>query len=211
MESKPIVVGPNKEQRKKGNKLTSDGRGLQLIGFVGILIGIGALFNLRLNASFFHILALSAISGTVGLILYGIGFSKVEEGKKLLEIKFTGYLDSMSPFNFEILVDDLYTKMGYECTNLKSSRDLGADIIALKEGIKYVIQTKHYNINPKVGSQIIRNVYGAIKMYDADKGIIVTTSYFTSPAIDSASKLGIELIDRDMLKQLVIKHYYKSE
>ena len=108
------------------------------------------------------------------------------------------------------MIDDLYTKRGYKCDNIKSSRDSGADVVAYKDGIKYVIQVKHYNEKNSVGSQVIRDLYGSMKLYDAHKGIVITTSYFTSPAMASAKKMDIELIDRTELQDLIIKHYHNA-
>jgi len=47
-------------------------------------------------------------------------------------------------------------------------------------------------------------------MHDADLAIIITTSYFTKPAIDSADKMDISLINRDNLKKLIIKNYHNT-
>jgi len=86
----------------------------------------------------------------LGFIIAPFGGKEVRKGEELLEIKFTGQLDKMTPNEFEILIDDMYPKMGYKCENLQSSRDSGADVIAIKDGIKYIIQAKHYNVNNTV-------------------------------------------------------------
>ena len=106
-----------------------------------------------------------------------------------------------------MLVDDLYTKMGYKCDNIQSSRDSGADVVAYKDGKKFVIQAKHYSEHNSVGSQVIRDVYGSMKLYDADSAIVITTSYFASPAISASTKIGMTLIDRIKLQQLIVEHY----
>lgn len=69
----------------------------------------------------------------------------------------------------------------------------GADVIAYKDNIKYVIQVKFYN-NP-VGNKAVQEVVGAIGMYKADKGIVVTNSTFTPSAIELAQANNIELVD----------------
>lgn len=69
----------------------------------------------------------------------------------------------------------------------------GADIIAHKDNEKYVIQVKFYN-NP-VGNKAVQEVAGAIGMYKADKGIVVTNSTFTNSAIELAEANNIELVD----------------
>ena len=75
----------------------------------------------------------------------------------------------------------------------------GADVIAYKDNVKYVIQVKFYN-NP-VGNKAVQEVVGAIGMYKADKGIVVTNSTFTSSAIELAQANNIELINGDKIEE----------
>jgi len=75
----------------------------------------------------------------------------------------------------------------------------GADVIAYKDDIKYVIQVKFYN-NP-VGNKAVQEVVGAIGMYKADKGIVVTNSTFTSSAVELANANNIELVDGDKIEE----------
>lgn len=79
----------------------------------------------------------------------------------------------------------------------------GADVIAYKDNIKYVIQVKFYN-NP-VGNKAVQEVVGAIGMYKANKGIVVTNSTFTDSAIELASANNIELINGEKIEK------YKKE
>lgn len=79
----------------------------------------------------------------------------------------------------------------------------GADVIAYKDNIKYVIQVKFYN-NP-VGNKAVQEVVGAIGMYKADKGIVVTNSTFTPSAIELAQANNIELVNGESIEK------YKKE
>lgn len=74
----------------------------------------------------------------------------------------------------------------------------GADVIAYKDNLKYVIQVKFYN-NP-VGNKAVQEVVGAIGMYKADKGVVVTNSTFTKSAIELANANEVELVDREKLE-----------
>jgi len=47
----------------------------------------------------------------------------------------------------------------------------------------------------------------AISMYQAQKGMVITNSYFTPSARDLANVNNIELVDRDDLDELIIKHW----
>ncbi len=181
-----IILGPTKKQEQRG-------KNLRLYGLISISFGL---------------LLILAGGQIIGIFIIIISFFLILYGKKLRKIKVTGHLDSLNPYDFEILVSDLFNRDGYNCKNLKKSGDQGADILASKNGETYVIQVKRYSVNNKISSGIIRDVYGAMGMYNAGKGIIVTTSYFTNPARKTARKLGIELVDREKLKPLLIKNYY---
>lgn len=74
----------------------------------------------------------------------------------------------------------------------------GADVIAYKDNLKYVIQVKFYN-NP-VGNKAVQEVVGAIGMYKADKGVVVTNSTFTKSAIELANANEVELVDGEKLE-----------
>lgn len=75
----------------------------------------------------------------------------------------------------------------------------GADVIAYKDDVKYVIQVKFYN-NP-VGNKAVQEVVGAIGMYKADKGIVATNSIFTSSAVELAQANNIELVDGEKIEE----------
>ena len=76
----------------------------------------------------------------------------------------------------------------------------GADVVAYKDNVKYVIQVKFYN-NP-VGNKAVQEVAGAIGMYKANKGMVVTNSTFTHSAIELANANNIELVDGNKLEIL---------
>lgn len=75
----------------------------------------------------------------------------------------------------------------------------GADVIAYKDNIKYVIQVKFYNT--PVGNKAVQEVVGAIGMYKAHKGIVVTNSTFTSSAVELANANNIELVDGEKIEE----------
>lgn len=75
----------------------------------------------------------------------------------------------------------------------------GADVIAYKDKIKYVLQVKFYN-NP-VGNKAVQEVFASIGMYNANKGIVVTNSTFTSSAIELANANNIELVDGEKIEE----------
>ena len=123
-------------------------------------------------------------------------FSKeIEMQKQKVE-----YSNVKDGYEFEEYVANLYRKLGYTIEEVtKKSGDQGADVIAYKDNVKYVIQVKFYN-NP-VGNKAVQEVVGAIGMYQANKGIVVTNSTFTSSAIELAQANNIELVDGEKIEE----------
>ncbi|MER5726793.1 restriction endonuclease [Streptomyces sp. NPDC002138] len=79
--------------------------------------------------------------------------------------------------------------------------DLGADVIATTaEGLRVVLQCKHYGDGNRVGSQDLQRFGGTcFAVHEADVAIVVTTSSFTAPAQEYAAVCGIVCVDGDAL------------
>lgn len=97
-------------------------------------------------------------------------------------------LQSMKPRTFEELIAELFHRFGFDVELTRSTRDGGYDIIAIGNNqiaaSKYLIECKRYAEAKKVGIQPVRSLYGVVQDERATKGILVTTSSFTSPAED---------------------------
>ena len=112
---------------------------------------------------------------------------------------------SLSGVEFENVCQALVEKMGFTTESTKASGDGGIDIIAynhqpLLSG-KYIIQCKRYS--GSVGEPILRDLYGVVTSERANKGILMTTGYFTQPAISFSENKPLELIDGARLKELI--------
>jgi restriction system protein len=70
------------------------------------------------------------------------------------------------------------------------------------------LQAKRYADGNNIGASTIRDFFGALSIRRATKGIVVTTSKFSSAAQETAQSLGsrIVLIDGRQLADLMIKH-----
>jgi len=123
---------------------------------------------------------------------------------------------SSNAYFFERVVVDLMLAMGYggsrqdagEAT--KRSADGGVDgVIKLdKLGLdKICLQAKRYT-DVAIGEPKIRDFAGALQGYKAKKGVFITTSSFTGPAIEYAEKIENEivLIDGERLCNLMIDY-----
>ncbi|WP_078913423.1 MULTISPECIES: restriction endonuclease [unclassified Streptomyces] len=79
--------------------------------------------------------------------------------------------------------------------------DLGADVIAMTaDGLRVVVQCKHYGEGNRVGSQDLQRFGGTcFAIHEADVAVVVTTSSFTAPAEEYAAACGIICVDADDL------------
>lgn len=113
-------------------------------------------------------------------------------------------LDLLNGYEFEQFLKNLFERMGFSVKQTKLSGDQGADLVLSKFGETTVVQAKRtYN---KVGNKAIQEIMAAISHYSANKGMVVTTSYFTRPAIELANSNKIELVDRNKLQILMRKY-----
>ena len=82
--------------------------------------------------------------------------------------------------------------------------DMGADLMLRRHNKKTVVQIKNHADN--VGVKAMQEIAAAIRFYNADKGMVLISSYFTQLAMDLAKPNDIELVDRDILDELIQKY-----
>jgi restriction system protein len=99
---------------------------------------------------------------------------------------------SLEPRQFEILVELLYERMGYETTLTPYTNDGGKDIIAVSNqvGRKEIIYIECKNSSKGIGPKIIRALVGIVTNDRATKGVVVSSSYFTRQAKRKLMKTG---------------------
>lgn len=115
-------------------------------------------------------------------------------------LKFNIYsLDNLSGREFEDFLKWMFQELGYTVELTKITADSGVDLVLKKDKEKVAVQAKRWNRTTKVGNEVILKTHGGMGVYNCDKSIIITTSYFTSQAKNDAEKLKIELWDREVL------------
>ena len=117
-------------------------------------------------------------------------------------------INTLSGIEFENLCQVLLQKAGFDVETTKASGDGGIDLIArchqpFFDG-KYIIQCKRYAGG--VGEPIIRDLYGVVMAEHANKGILMTTGYFSMSAINFSHNKNLELIDGEKLAELLSAH-----
>jgi len=132
-----------------------------------------------------------------------------------LEAELLDQVKSASPLFFERLVVELLVRMGYGGTlrdagqAVGKSGDGGIDGIIKEDrlGLDVIyIQAKRWDST--VGRPEIQKFAGALQGHRASKGVFITTSSFTSDALEFASRIDskIVLIDGEALAKYMIDH-----
>ncbi|HDZ9156190.1 TPA: restriction endonuclease [Vibrio cholerae] len=123
----------------------------------------------------------------------------------------------VSPAFFEQLLIDLLLAMGYGGSGegmahtLGKSGDNGVDGVINQDplGVDQVyIQAKRYADGNNISASDIRDFFGALNLKKAQKGIFITTSDFTTSAVQTAKDLGmrIVLINGKELAKLMLRY-----
>lgn len=110
-------------------------------------------------------------------------------------------VENMDGFEFEDFLAGLYGKAGYIVQTTPKSGDQGADIIIEKDGLKIAVQAKKYA--GKVNNKAVQEVVAAMKYYDCDKAMVITTGCFTKSATELADRNNVILKDKKSLNILI--------
>ena len=125
-------------------------------------------------------------------------------------------LAAMDWKDFENLIRDVFEEEfcanGGEVRITQASHDGGVDAIAYDNdpirGGKIVIQAKRYTNVVNVSA--VRDLYGTVMNEGANKGILVTTSYYGNDSYDFAKGKPLLLLDGANLLHLLEKHGHKA-
>ena len=118
---------------------------------------------------------------------------------------------------FELLVLDLLYKMGYggskdDVMHVGRSHDGGIDGIIKEDklGLDAVYIQAKYRDSSNIGSDVVERFSGSMDRHGADKGVIITSSKFTSEAKEAFEKLRtkkhIVIIDGEKLVELMMEN-----
>ncbi len=88
------------------------------------------------------------------------------------------YLRTIEPREFEIVVCQLFEKLGYFVNMTPASNDRGKDAIMYLEGYKYLLECKKYGDGKLVGRPELMKFFAAMHEEGAKGGFVVTTGKF---------------------------------
>jgi restriction system protein len=133
-----------------------------------------------------------------------------QEQKELEQLERLKTLDGilrLTPTEFEHFVCKLLSTYEYlhDVKRVGGSGDLAVDLAARdRDGNLIIIQCKRYMPGNKVGSNEIQKFIGMMYVHhQASKGIFITTSTYTQPALALAEKHDIFLINGERLVDIV--------
>jgi hypothetical protein len=100
--------------------------------------------------------------------------------------------DDISPVEFEQRCAEAMRLAGWSAQTTKASSDQGVDVIAVRSGIRVVLQCKRYN--KSVGNKAVQEAFAAKTFANTHYAAVVTNSQYTSSAIALSEKTGVLLL-----------------
>ena len=107
---------------------------------------------------------------------------------------------------FERLVEDVYSHLGYRTRLTQQTWDDGYDVVLLERssGEQILVECKRYTTGHNVGVNVVRQILGVQLVSGVHRAKIVTTTRFTDPAKDVSETVNqgvsgyeLELVDAD--------------
>lgn len=120
-------------------------------------------------------------------------------------------LYQLSGNDFEIVMAELYSKLGYDVTRTQATRDGGKDLIIRKPEVLgdfiYYVECKKYDPKRHIGVGIVRNLVGTVTTDRVNGGILATTSFFSADArkfvLDNKLDCQIKMHDYNTIRTLL--------
>lgn len=113
-------------------------------------------------------------------------------------------LNKVEAKDFEKLIADLYQTKGYKVECIPKTEQMGINLIARRKKEVVAICTK-YRTEIDAGSckEAVQGVYENMKLYKANKGIVITNSKFNNYDIKEARPKHTQLMDYHLLVPLI--------
>jgi restriction system protein len=164
----------------------------------GLLILLALWVWYKVGSSAFYV-----IIGSLFILSVGIIFLLHRKRKKKLLNSRIDVIDSMSGEMFEELILEHFRKLGYKGQMTPSTADYGADLVLENDRERIVAQIKRWK--KTVGIESVQQAVASIKHYNANRGMVITNSFFTPNAKELAKSNNIELWDRESLIDFLSK------
>ncbi len=113
---------------------------------------------------------------------------------------FTQFSDNFTPAEFEVFCAQSLRESGWDARVTKGSRDQGVDVIAVRGGLRVVVQCKLYT--GPVGNKAVQEVSAGRAHENAHYGVVVSNSRYTASAAALAKTNRILLLHHRDLPNL---------
>jgi hypothetical protein len=127
---------------------------------------------------------------------------RVPQGDKDL---WEAFIASVNPYKLERIVLAAYREQGYSTVETPLSGDEGLDgLLYRDDSIAIGIQVKRYKHS--VGSEMMRNFIGSLKVKGLEKGIFLMTGRVSHGARQCAAKALVTIVEGDAFRKLLLDH-----
>lgn len=119
-------------------------------------------------------------------------------------------IDAIDGWEFEELIEQIFAIMGFKITRTPKTKDYGADLIIKYKKLTFAVQCKLY-YKHNVGNSAIQEIATAREYYQTDGAIVITNSYYSKPATKLANTVGVQLLDRMSLINILQRLKYREK
>jgi HJR/Mrr/RecB family endonuclease len=128
-----------------------------------------------------------------------------KERNKLFKNK--SFIRILTPKEFEFVLAYTFKQLGYSVVQTPYSKDGGKDLILYKNGIKELVECKHYNAKNTIGRPDIQKFFAAMIDESVRSGFYINTGKFTKDALNYANSKNIKCFNLDDLIKLMKKAF----
>ena len=125
-------------------------------------------------------------------------------------------LHDTNPREFEQIVAELLASFGWQVNVTPASKDGGYDILGITTDgselqTSWAVECKKYRKDRKIGVELIRQLLGVKEYLGIPNAVLVTTSGFTSGAMEiGSSRQDVQLVDFHQLQKWFAQHKPKA-
>jgi HJR/Mrr/RecB family endonuclease len=130
--------------------------------------------------------------------------TKINQPTKTIPVYSETEIRCMNWRSFEEFITNLFETNGYDAKTTPPTNDEGKDIIAVKDGVTYFIECKHWRQDSIIGREFLQKLVGAAVASGVKNIIFVATCTYNDNAKEYAQKLNdtemhIDLWDMDKI------------
>lgn len=102
--------------------------------------------------------------------------------------------------DYERYCGERLVRAGWRAHRTPASGDQGADIVAVRDGLRLVVQCKR--LSKPVGNAAVQEAAAALRYWDGDRAAVVSNAGFTPAARRLATATGVLLLHHDALEAI---------